>query len=637
MPIARFQLPDGRVARFEVPEGTTPEQAQAQIEAHLATVPKASAPAPSQPDETERIAGSPAVRYAMGAAAPFLGAAQLGAEAVGYKGVTEHLKRLDEMKRRGMTPAAELENLKQARDQLSKLKGYEGAIARIDQQIAAIGDAPSADPQDAGFDVAGLAGTVMSPAVLAAMKLKAAPTVLGRSGQGAAIGAAFGAASPVTQGDDFWAPKAAQIATGVAIGGALPPAIEASHKVLRVGRNMLDPLLPGGADRGAARILAEAAGPKRAAIEAELAKNQMLVPGSQPTAAEAAARAGSPEFSAMQQIAREHKPSAYSDIGKAQEGARAASIQSFGKDKAILEAEEGIRSAVANRMYGKAFEQSVRADPKLAQLARNPFFKDALPHAVKLAEAKGLSAKANLTEFLHFVKLGLDKELSKTGDTALSATEKGAVQQLKKELVKWMGAKNTDYDKARTLFAKFSKPINEMQVGQQLESALAKPIGEGERAGVFAGAMQNAPATIKKATGQRVAEELEEVLQPENLGKVKGVLADLARKAEFDRLAPLGRSRAAQIAQPFGLPATGPLHQSYMIFKTILGRVSKGINEKTLDNMAEALELPSSALRLLQRAPTDKQAQVIDQIIAMKLGRGAIAAATELSGEGIQQ
>lgn len=28
MPIARFQMPDGRVARFEVPDGTTPEQAQ---------------------------------------------------------------------------------------------------------------------------------------------------------------------------------------------------------------------------------------------------------------------------------------------------------------------------------------------------------------------------------------------------------------------------------------------------------------------------------------------------------------------------------------------------------------------------------------------------------------------------------
>lgn len=31
MPIARFQMPDGRIARFEVPEGTTPEQAQAMI------------------------------------------------------------------------------------------------------------------------------------------------------------------------------------------------------------------------------------------------------------------------------------------------------------------------------------------------------------------------------------------------------------------------------------------------------------------------------------------------------------------------------------------------------------------------------------------------------------------------------
>ena len=35
MPIARFQMPDGRVARFEVPEGTTPEQAQSMIAAQV--------------------------------------------------------------------------------------------------------------------------------------------------------------------------------------------------------------------------------------------------------------------------------------------------------------------------------------------------------------------------------------------------------------------------------------------------------------------------------------------------------------------------------------------------------------------------------------------------------------------------
>ncbi len=35
MPVARFQMPDGRIARFEVPEGTTPEQAQAMMVAHF--------------------------------------------------------------------------------------------------------------------------------------------------------------------------------------------------------------------------------------------------------------------------------------------------------------------------------------------------------------------------------------------------------------------------------------------------------------------------------------------------------------------------------------------------------------------------------------------------------------------------
>lgn len=35
MPVARFQMPDGRIGRFEVPEGTTPEQAQAMIAAQV--------------------------------------------------------------------------------------------------------------------------------------------------------------------------------------------------------------------------------------------------------------------------------------------------------------------------------------------------------------------------------------------------------------------------------------------------------------------------------------------------------------------------------------------------------------------------------------------------------------------------
>jgi hypothetical protein len=57
MPIARFQLPDGRIGRFEVPEGTTPEQAQSLIQAQLPTLGQAPAPvdtalAPTAPAES---------------------------------------------------------------------------------------------------------------------------------------------------------------------------------------------------------------------------------------------------------------------------------------------------------------------------------------------------------------------------------------------------------------------------------------------------------------------------------------------------------------------------------------------------------------------------------------------------------
>jgi hypothetical protein len=39
MPVARFQMPDGRIGRFEVPDGTTPEQAQSLISQSLEAAP----------------------------------------------------------------------------------------------------------------------------------------------------------------------------------------------------------------------------------------------------------------------------------------------------------------------------------------------------------------------------------------------------------------------------------------------------------------------------------------------------------------------------------------------------------------------------------------------------------------------
>jgi len=53
MPIARFEMEDGRIARFEVPEGTTPEQAMAQIQDFV------SQQEPAEPQAVEQEADNP--------------------------------------------------------------------------------------------------------------------------------------------------------------------------------------------------------------------------------------------------------------------------------------------------------------------------------------------------------------------------------------------------------------------------------------------------------------------------------------------------------------------------------------------------------------------------------------------------
>lgn len=61
MPIARFEMPDGRIARFEVPDGTTPEQAQAMIAAELPKV-GAVGTAPTEPVKIGKDAFPDALR-----------------------------------------------------------------------------------------------------------------------------------------------------------------------------------------------------------------------------------------------------------------------------------------------------------------------------------------------------------------------------------------------------------------------------------------------------------------------------------------------------------------------------------------------------------------------------------------------
>lgn len=300
----------------------------------MRSVPKAPIPTPDFEQEAARlqsttgpelILGSAPGRFALGAASPFIGAAQLAANAVGAgKPVNEWVQRLEQMKKRGM------------------------------EALPNEGVQQTLRPELRDMDIAGGVGTILSPAALGAMKLAPAASFGGKVAQGAAIGAGFGGTSPVVNGgDNFLEEKLAQTGIGAGIGAAIPAGIGAAGAAYGVGRNVIQPWLgQKGIDRAAGRTLNKAAGPDRDAIIAAMRQPNEIVPGSMPTAGEAAARVGRAEFSALQEVIKHRDPTPYDRIGISQQAARNAQIGTFAGDRAKLADALKARDTAADDAYG---------------------------------------------------------------------------------------------------------------------------------------------------------------------------------------------------------------------------------------------------------------------------------------------
>lgn len=221
MPIARFQLPDGRVARFEVPDGTTPEQAQTMMEAHFS---KAEQPAEVNPPPVQNQSPAPVEkqgrldRYLKGVKDPIDAGAQMLVHAL-PDGVVKAGNSLNNW-----------------------IADKTGLVARlpeggIDQQIAESEKAYQAQRSaagESGIDGYRSIGNIINPANIALgyMTGGAAPaSMAGRVLAGGAMGVGSGALAPVTEGD-FSSEKLKQVSVGGGVGAALPFVGAAASRVI---------------------------------------------------------------------------------------------------------------------------------------------------------------------------------------------------------------------------------------------------------------------------------------------------------------------------------------------------------------------------------------------------------------------
>ena len=219
MPIARFQMPDGRVARFEVPEGTTPEQAQAMMQAHFAP----PAPTSDAPATDPSKAPSVAEKLGMGIADPIHGGAQLLTHVL-PQGVVDAGNKLNNWIADKTGLVAKLPERNVSSLVTGQPTGVDALVAKREADYQAKRKAAG----ESGFDGWRTGGNVVSAFALPSA---GAASTLGRITAGAVNGAVGGGLTPVASGD-FWAQKGGQVAGGAAFGGAIPAVVGGLSRVI---------------------------------------------------------------------------------------------------------------------------------------------------------------------------------------------------------------------------------------------------------------------------------------------------------------------------------------------------------------------------------------------------------------------
>jgi hypothetical protein len=138
-------------------------------------------------------------------------------------------------------------------------------------------------------------------------------------------------------------------------------------------------------------------------------------------------------------------------------------------------------------------------------------------------------------EALHWIKLGLD-ELRSLPTESIGKVQQRAIKDTVNAFEDWRGQNIPIYGQAQSEFARLSKPITRMDVGQALYEKVAPALSDygvltRETPERFAAALRAGDVTAQKATGFGGA-RLADIMTPDDLRMYSSVANDLTRQAQ---------------------------------------------------------------------------------------------------------
>lgn len=468
----------------------------------------------------------------------------------------------------------------------------------------------------------------------------------------------LGGAAAIGAGTGFLQPS---LSTGETISNVRNSAIAApvgllAGRALGVGYNALkstvQPFFNQGQDAIAARTLQTFAGGPSAmsdALSNIKTNGANVLPGVEPTTAELANNAGLSQLERQLSI----NPDTLQQMTartQANRGAMTGALDTIAGTPDQMQAALAARSTVSKPLYDAASSATATPDAALNSLLQRPSMQSALSRAQSLAAERGDSlgtsgaalssnpyATSPVTQTvfdgknIQYLKMALNDMANSGPQMGMGAHEIGAVKSTLGSFNEWTQANVPQLRAADAAYATASKPINQMEIGQQLSNKLNPALNDFGatprlNANAYAGAVRNGDAIAADVTGNRAA-TLANTLSPEQMQTVTQIGEQLARRANATDLGRATGSNTAQnlvsqnmmrqIMGPMGLPqswgegiANNTLMQSILRPAQFIAKAGEG---KVIDKLSNAALNPTEAQRLMQMNIDPNVARIIWQ------------------------
>jgi hypothetical protein len=618
MPIARFEMPDGRIARFEVAEGTTPDQAQAMILEQIATS--------ASPMSFGETGGGAATGRPINRGQRNIQPEPRPLESV-LAGATKSF--VDPVV--AATQLATGGNL-----------GTSQFAQNLAQQTKPYEEANPASYVGGRIGGAVLSGVGMAKGIgMIPSFAKINPYI-----QGAVIGSGTGAVSGALQpiesgnvGPSMYEEMGRNARTGALIGapvGAVAPALgQVVEKGYRAGKALVEPFLESGQEKILGRFLRQMSGGEEEKAIRNLSNAKQLVAGSSPTAAEVA---GVPSLAALERTAIATSPTAGNLMAQRQAQNAQAQADALRNIAPVTRTSKYVdfREQVADDLYADALKPlnlgklDQKTQAEINGLISRPAIKDAMEAAKVNAANKGknIDDPAGSMRGLHETKMALDRQITavkgrlERDQAGSTSAELDALKTAKTDLLNFMENKNVSpsYKAARINYERLSKPID------QLESIakLADKSISAETEKIYISQFSKGLKDLKQSG----------VISDRQIARLEAIKEDLAR-GKFAATAgkSVGSDTVQKLVYSNLLNETGlPISASNRIGKWVYG----DINEQLKNKLAESMLSPQETLRLMrlgnQSAPK-MDAKTRNDLARLLTIQGLQRSEQELSGE----